>query len=370
MALGVTQGTLSGKDPREILRNYYLRAGDGQLTVVTTTLDLTTVYTLPAEVGVPGAVVVSGETFLKVVEGVTAPQVTLATDGTGVVLTAGSFEARLATMGAEDFPKDPFFSGECQAVDRPELLAGLRRISLALCKDESRKQLNNVRVDKNSLTSSDGRVTVVVSVKTGVTGEVLVPSRAIKRLTDVLADARTPTVEVAHEGGHLLFRFGGVTFSTRLGAGAFPDVRGRVLKPTENNPLVLRIHREGLRAAVARVAATASKRGRSVRLDLQRGRCSLLAQDWSGNSSSESVECDFGMMAPDGRLMECTPTQVFFDHQYLASVLATLTGELVEFRMAQQIRVPVRVEEPGLVVLMARLSAAQASGGEAPAEET
>src|SRR6476661_7461629 len=123
--LGVVARAVSTRASVQILSGVLLRAEAGRLHLAATDMELSLRSSLEAQVDGEGAVVVPGRLLVDLVRLLPDSQVTIeqrAEEGV-IHISSGSFESRLNTFTAEDFPRLPDADGlERHAVDREALL--------------------------------------------------------------------------------------------------------------------------------------------------------------------------------------------------------------------------------------------------------
>src|SRR5437868_4166086 len=107
--LGIVARGVSARTAVQILGGILLSAEGGQLTLAATDMELSLRASLEAQVEAEGSVVVPGRLLVELVRLLPDSEVTLeqrADEGV-VRVASGSFESRLNTYTAEDFPRLP-----------------------------------------------------------------------------------------------------------------------------------------------------------------------------------------------------------------------------------------------------------------------
>lgn len=355
-ALVKAKGTLACNDTRVVLKNFAIKAKGETISIVSTDLDLAIVCETKAEVEREGVTTIPGVQFLGIVQKAGAFDIELDVDTETLQATikSGRFEATLMCISAEDFPSIQEFPEEAQSIEREPFLKTLNRISFSICDNEARKNLLNVKVDGHSVMASDGHVTTVAQMDAEIK-DVLIPSLAVRELVRIIRRSTADKLEIGQTDSFLMFRLDKDVFITRLSTGKFPDIHKRALKPTEKNDIFFEVDRIALRDAVARVACTASERSRAVKFKLCETDLSLSSFDRGGNSSIEVLDMKYGRISGED-VVDCEPMEVLFDYQYINDVLGSMAEDNVKFRMASNIRVPVRLDEKDFTVLLMRLS--------------
>src|SRR5256885_4178526 len=127
--LAVVSRGVSTRTAVQILGGVLLRAEAGRLTLAATDMELSLRATLEAQVEGEGAVVVPGRLLVELVRLLPDADVTIeqrADEGV-IHVSSGTFESRLNTFTAEDFPRLPETAAlERHTVDRDRLLETIR----------------------------------------------------------------------------------------------------------------------------------------------------------------------------------------------------------------------------------------------------
>src|SRR3954454_5707898 len=129
--LGIVSRGVSTRTAVQILGGILLNAEGGQLTLAATDMELSLRASLEAQVEGDGAVVVPGRLLVELARLLPEAEVTIeqrADEGV-IHISSGSFESRLNTFTAEDFPRLADAERlERHNVDRDALLATMARV--------------------------------------------------------------------------------------------------------------------------------------------------------------------------------------------------------------------------------------------------
>src|SRR5947207_567437 len=197
--LGVVARGVSTRTAVQILSGILLKVEAGQLMLAATDMELSLRASLDAQVDGEGAVVVPGRLLVELARLLPASDVLIeqrADEGV-IHVSSGSFESRLNTYTAEDFPRLPDPEGlERHVVDRNALLETINRVSRSASRDESRPVLTGVLVrfepGKIVMAATDSyRLSVKETALTGSVPELeaIVPARALAELARVAQGA-------------------------------------------------------------------------------------------------------------------------------------------------------------------------------------
>src|SRR5437588_10153255 len=231
--LGVVSRGVSTRTAVQILGGILLKAEGGQLTLAATDMELSLRASLDARVEGEGAVVVPGRILVELARLLPDAEVSIeqrADEGV-INIMSGSFESRLNTYTAEDFPRLPDAEGlERHTVDREALLETIGRVSRSASRDESRPVLTGILVrfepGKLVMAATDS---YRLSVKeTAVEGELpeleaIVPARALGELSRIAQGA--DEIQLGVDENHVFFTTDGAWLTTRRIDGQFPNYK-------------------------------------------------------------------------------------------------------------------------------------------------
>src|SRR4051794_28672532 len=193
--LGIVSRGVSTRTAVQILGGILLNAEGGQLTLAATDMELSLRASLEAQVEGEGAVVVPGRLLVELARLLPDVEVTIeqrADEGV-IHVSSGSFESRLNTFTAEDFPRLPETEAlERHKVDRDALLETIARVGRSASRDESRPVLTGVLVrfepGKLVMAATDSyRLSVKETPLAGSIPELeaIVPARALTELARI-----------------------------------------------------------------------------------------------------------------------------------------------------------------------------------------
>src|ERR671936_346574 len=147
--LAVVSRGVSTRTAVQILGGILLTAEPARLTLGATDMELSLRASLEARVDGEGAVVVPGRLLVELARLLPEAEVSIeqrADEGV-IRISSGSFESRLNTYTAEDFPRLPDAEGlDRHAVDRDALLGTIGRVGRSASRDESRPVLTGILV--------------------------------------------------------------------------------------------------------------------------------------------------------------------------------------------------------------------------------
>lgn len=215
---------------KDVLKNVKLVARGLKVTLSATDGELHVVSEFecncaPFEVLLPAAKV------LSILREVDCETIDIESGTSGVTLTCGQSEFKLSTEDAAGFPPTPAFDAEAWFhADGDTLRAAIKRTLFCTDTENTRYALGGVCVefaaDGAVLASTDSRRLSVApcyveAVNEPVFGKVVVPARAMK----LVEQSAGNDIRIAYTDRGVSFQVGGLSISSQLVEGRFPDWR-------------------------------------------------------------------------------------------------------------------------------------------------
>jgi DNA polymerase III subunit beta len=295
-------------------------------------MELSLRASLEAQVEGEGAVVVPGRLLVDLARLLPAEEVSIeprADEGV-IHVSSGSFESRLNTYTAEDFPRLPDPEGvERHVVDRDALLETINRVSRSASRDESRPVLTGILVrfepGKIVMAATDSyRLSVKETAMEGSAPELeaIVPARALSELARVAQGAEQ--VELGVHENQVIFGIDGVWLTTRRIDGQFPNYKQLVPEAFEHE---LALPREELLDVVRRIAVMA-QRNSPLRIRFADGEVNVSARTQDVGEAEESLPVQFA----------AEPLEIGFNAEFLRDGVESVTGETIRMRLISPLR--------------------------------
>ncbi|CAO3408222.1 DNA polymerase III subunit beta [Azospirillum sp. BE72] len=339
-SLGHVQSVVERRNTIPILSNVLLRAGDGELSLAATDMDLEIVETVPATVGRPGGTTAPAHTLFDIVRKLPdGSQVELDIGGDGTILTlrAGRSQFKLSCLPVEDFPQ--LSSGELKhnfSVAAADLRGLIDRTRFAISTEETRYYLNGIYLHaaKSKMGSletpvlravaTDGhrlaRVEMPLPDGADAIPGVIIPRKTVTEIRK-LVDEAADRIELSLSDNKIRFGFDSVVVTSKLIDGTFPDYE-RVI-PVGNDK-VMEVDAKLFAAAVDRVATISTEKSRAVKLSLVRGALTLSATSPESGSATEELEVNYAE----------SPLEIGFNSRYLLDITQQIEGEGAQFTLA------------------------------------
>lgn len=243
-----------------------------------------------------------------------------------VTLQCGRFRSQLAGLAATDFPEVLF---ETYDVEIPVSIPGFRslieQVAFAMAANDVRYFFNGMLLE-----SKDGRLSAVATngqrlaqAEIEATSEkdfqAILPRKSVVELLKCLRTGDDGVLQINRH--HLRLINGTKRLTSSLIDASYPDYRRAIPLGGEN---VLRVERDGLRSALARISILANELYHNVKMSVTTGQLQLDANNAQQEEAEESLIVDY-----DGESLE-----IAFNVGYLTDVLAVLSGDTVEIRMS------------------------------------
>jgi DNA polymerase III subunit beta len=330
--LAIVSRGVSTRTAVQILGGILLSAGAGRLTLAATDMELSLRASLEAQVDGEGAVVVPGRLLVELARLLPEAEVSIeqrADEGV-IHISSGSFESRLNTYTAEDFPRLPDAEGlERHAVDQDALLETIGRVGRSASRDESRPVLTGILVrfepGKLVMAATDS---YRLSVKeTSIEGtlpdlEAIVPARALTELARIGQGAEQ--IELGLQENQVVFGVDGIWLTTRRIDGQFPNYKQLVPESFEHE---LALPRDEVLDVVRRIAVMA-QRNSPLRLRFADGELTVSARTQDVGEAEESLPVAFSG----------EPLEIGFNAEFLRDGIESVAGETIRFRLISPLR--------------------------------
>ena len=302
-----------------VLSGLFFELTGDQLKVTGSDLDLT----ITVEAGVNGDgnghAVIPAKLITDIVRSLRAGAVSVETDADQAHISAERSAFSLRLLPAEEYPRFEHPSGEPVTIEADKLLRALKQVIPAAGTDDSRQILTGVLMaaerDGLRLVATDSYRLAVRDVKeSDVLNEgqtVLIPSRALNELSRVLSGGSE--VKLLFGQRDASFRIAGVSVTTRLIEGEFPNYKGLI---PNSHPNKLVVPRDAFLEALRRVRLMAQE-ATPVRVIMKADSIELMAITQDVGQAHEDVDATY-----NGQ--ELT---VAFNPQYLLDGVDVCSGE-------------------------------------------
>lgn len=323
-AIGRVVGIIPNNTPKPILKNLLLTAGDNELTVEATDLEVgVRVLLTGARVSESGRVLISATKLNEILTKASDTEVDIETDDDKVVISGERFKFKLPSDDPDGFPSIPAFEADDYLVlDGPKFKEAIKRTIYSTDVESTRYALGGVCLDLNSdpcFVGTDGRrlarqfaVTSVEGSEVSTRTALVIPCKALKLIDKNLSDV---PVHFSTDGKSALLRMGDSTIYTRLVEGRFP--RYIDVFPAGESVAVVTLPVADLLRGVEQASILTTDDSRGVDFELSTNKLTLSTNVTDSGAANIVVVCDY-----DGPTVPIT-----FDPRYLADALKSLPGD-------------------------------------------
>ena len=354
-ALNHVQSVVERRNTIPILSNVLLQATGGELKLTATDLDIEIVESVAAMVATPGAATVPAHMLYDIVRKLPdGAQLELdqGGDANRVNVFTGRSRFSLQALPPEDFPD--LATGEFPntfLISAGDLKGLIEKTRFAISTEETRYYLNGIyfhEVTAGNLlraVATDGHRLAQAQIPrpdgaNGMPG-VIVPRKTVLEVVKLL-EGVDAEIEVALSASKIRFTAGGLTLTSKLIDGTFPDYE-RVIP--RHNDKVLEIDARTFASAVDRVSTISMEKGRAVKLHMSAGKLMLSVNNPDSGSAEEELLCSY----------DADAIEIGFNARYLLDVAGQVKSEAIVFNLADA-GSPTIVRDPGdeqaLYVLM------------------
>ncbi|HOX71781.1 MAG TPA: DNA polymerase III subunit beta [Dokdonella sp.] len=243
-------------------------------------------------------------------------------NGDRVAVSAGRSRFTLATLPASEFPViDNIDLVEKISLPEATLKDLIARTAFAMAHQDVRYYLNGLLLDVRDETlrcvATDGHRLALAETKLttqiSTRRQIIIPRKGVLELQG-LFEAGEGSVDLELGRNHLRLRRGGVTFTSKLIDGRFPDYEAVIPIGADKD---VRVGREDLRFALQRAAILSNEKYRGVKLEVNPGRLRIVAHNPEQEEAVEELEVQTSV----------SDLSVGFNVNYLMDALAALSGD-------------------------------------------
>jgi DNA polymerase-3 subunit beta len=321
-ALQIVQRGVSSRPGIPALTGVLLEATDeGRLTLTTTDLEVSARLAIDVTVSEAGTALVPARLLGDTVKSLSDAPVEFETDQSQASLRCAAYEGSLRLLPAEDFPGLQEPGGTRVEANAATFAEAMSQVARAASRDEARPVLTGVLLEVSRegcmLVATDSYRLAVRELVATANGEAkaIVPERAIAEAGRAAATDEKGTVEILVDEAQVSFRAGGLTLTSRLIEGEFPNYRQLLPEGHESR---LTVSRQQLLDAVKRVGLLA-RDTTPIRLEFNTFGVKLSSSSPDLGAAVETVEARY----------EGDDLVVAFNPQYLADGLTAAVGESI-----------------------------------------
>src|SRR6201991_1381009 len=316
-------GVVERRQTLPVLANLLVRASGSEVSFTGTDLEVEMIATTAADGVQEGEITIPARKLFDIVRALPdGAKIDIKLNGERIALNAGRSRFTLATLPSSEFPT----IDEIELVERvtlpEEVLRDLMdRTAFAMANQDVRYYLNGMLLDLQEHTlrcvATDGHRLALKETKlessVSARRQIIIPRKGVNELIG-LFETGEGMVELEFGRNHLRVRRGGVTFTSKLIDGRFPDYEAVVPIGADKE---VRANRDELRAALQRAAILSNEKYRGVKLEVGPNRLRIVAHNPEQEEAVEEVEAKTGV----------AELSVGFNVNYLLDALGALTGD-------------------------------------------
>ena len=275
-----------------VVQNVMLEASGKKLTVYTTDLDVSLQSAVSeAVVKSDGKVLVPAVRLANVLKDMTSDSVDISSEGEDVVLVSGKSRITMQTGDSKDFPDIPEFNSKnAIKVNAGELDNALSRAVKSIARDPGRYALNGVLMTPGEnyieVCGSDGRSLTYIKLEAKAKKQnfvIILPKHGVDTLIKLCERDPEAELKLDPRENAIVAEQGGVTVSTMLVAGQYPDYWSVI--PRKNDKKMV-VNRQEFLGAIRLAAHLTSIESQSIALDITSSGISLRTKS-SGTGSAD-----------------------------------------------------------------------------------
>lgn len=324
--LGVAAGVVERRQTLPILSNILLRHNGRELVLTGTDLEVEVSAHLEVK-GAAGEMTVPARKLYDICRALPSEsEIDISLDKEKALIKSGKSRFRLLTMPAPEFPVIETAQWE-QKVSLPQrqLRWLLEKTMFCMAQQDVRYYLNGLLFElvpkRLRAVATDGhRLSLAeVDVTHSIENEkqVILPRKGVQEMTRFLDDSDEP-VEIQIGANHLRATLKGLTFTSKLIDGRFPDYN-KVIPAGQSKQVMVK--KEVFRETLNRVAILSNEKYRGVRFGLGKGTMTITAHNPEQEEAQEELAVNYSGDELD----------IGFNVNYISDAVGALEAEEVEF---------------------------------------
>lgn len=329
--LQLVAGVVERRQTLPVLSNVLIQLEDDRLSLTGTDLEVEIVGRIQLEqAGESGEITVPARKLVDICRSLPdSAQIEFLEDGQKLVVKSGRSRFSLSTLPANDFPNVEDGPSDLQfTCAQKDIKRLIDRTAFAMAQQDVRYYLNGMlwEVTQGQLrvVSTDGHrlalCTRPMAIETSQKVQAILPRKGVIELARLLSDG-DQSAEIKLGASHIRATTADFTFTSKLVDGKFPDYE-RVL-PKGGSRVVVGV-RDELKQAFGRTAILSNEKYRGVRLQLDPGQLTIVANNPEQEEAEESVTVDY-----TGEAME-----IGFNVSYLLDVANVLSSDNIKITLA------------------------------------
>jgi DNA polymerase-3 subunit beta len=316
-----------------ILNNVLIKAGDGNVKIISTNLEMGIINNVRGKIEAEGAFTVDSKIISDYVNLLPNKKVEIKLSGDNLVISSGNYKTKIKGQSAEEFPLIPTVDKtKCYSAETEAFKKAVGRVLFSASVSESRLELSgvlfNFSKDKLVLAATDSYRLAEKSLAIKNNGQaeekIIVPAKTLQELIRILSagSEEENELKIYLSENQIMFSCGNTELISRLIEGQYPDYQQIIPTASKTNVLVDRA--ELIRAV--KMSSLFSKTGiNDVNLDFPAGKNIVMVSAVSGQTGESTTEIEAKTSGVDNG--------VVVNHRYLLDGLNNLDCELVKIEV-------------------------------------
>lgn len=313
-----------------ILSNVLIHAGENELVLTGTDLEIQIIAKIQLSVEQPGSVTVPARKFLDICRLLpNEAEIKFEHKDDKVKVASGRGRFMLTTLPAENYPE--FAESDFDntfLINVGKLKKALDKTIFCMANQDVRYYLNGLLLHVSNtrlkLVASDGhRLSVYeddIGDATGYEARIIVPRKGVQELTRLLDDTEAEaTIQFSNNNIRIFYK--DLIFSAKLVDAKYPDF-SRVFDQPFHNPV--HIQKQLLKDALTRVSVLSNEKFKGVTLDIDENQMRISTHNPEHDEAEEEL-----VMQYQGKSMT-----ISFNSQYLLDAVSNLDSELAVLTIA------------------------------------
>src|SRR5438045_1433104 len=288
------QNVVSTRTTLPILSNVLLQAGEDQIHLTTTDLDVGVRGSCEAHVDKAGATTLPARRLFNIIRELPSSEIQVDVDGKNAAsIRSGQSFFKILGLPEVEFPPLPKFEdAKVVTIRQKDLRDGLRKTSYAISTDETRYVLNgllfSLKKNKLTLVATDGRRLAIVDIEVEIprSQEAArhVPTKAVTELQRLLTDEGD--VKVSVSSGQIAFDLNKTLLVSKLIEGNYPNYK-QVIPGYAKERVTL--ERETFLNQLRRVSLLACDKSNAIKLNFTNNNTYITANTPDAAEANESL---------------------------------------------------------------------------------
>jgi DNA polymerase-3 subunit beta len=334
------QGVAERRHTMPVLSHALMTIGGGNLTVVSSDLEIVVRCLQPVAAGEPGSIALPARKLLDIAKVLPkeSPVTVTGKEGNYVEISSGRSHFRLAGLPSQEFPEMPEKpSGKTVSVDGDIFRKLSERVVPFASSDETRYNLAGILLERAEtesgsalrMVATDGHRLAMADGEVGNVGEllasrkILVPKKGILEIRK-LAESGPGSIELSASEKFLFAAKGDTEVWVRLLDADFPDYRQVVPK---ENLLTATVARDAFAEVLRRVAVMAPDKVHSVKLSFSGKQLEVSSTSPDQGEARDLLEAEY-----DGPAMK-----IGFNGRYLQDAVSGVSEETMVLQLKDEV---------------------------------